>query len=680
MSVLPHRFPARSAPWRRAALATVCASAAWLSACGGSSGGSSGDDGTSRANAVSQPGELTAFVQQRLRRLQANGQLGSVTLRSDLVPAAAIPVATAAPTAPTASTTADRSSTLLQEAGVDEADLLQSDGTHLYTLQTNYGSAPALTAYQRGADGRATRLATVLLPTDGASSLDSDGMHFSDDHRTLAVIARAWTAGPPPAGCTEVCATVMPTWMNSSVQVQRVDVSNPAAVALGERLQIDGTLVDSRRIGNQLYVVTTWRPTLVPQVLPASASAAEREAAIAALQPADLLPRIRRNGASRADSTNSEPLMAETDCYVREGNASTDVQLTTVTVFDLSSPTLARSSRCFVGGTEALYMSASNLYLATSQWVVPDNPVGFAYPGDFRTDIHKFALSTGSGGVTYKGSGSVPGHLGWEREKKPFRFSEHNGDLRVLSFTGSFGWASVADAGSTAPSPATLTILRERSTDQTLQPVATLPNATRPAAIGKPGEQVYAVRFLGDRGYVVTFRRTDPLYVLDLSNPADPKTVGELEVAGFSEYLFPLPAGQLLGVGRDADSSGRVTGLKFALFDVNDPAHPSQRASLVLGTQGSSSALDSSRHGLNLLQVGPVARVALPVLLAGTPYSSYQHGLLKLEVDTAAGTLRSLGLAGEDGLGYSALWQERSLQIGDQLYYLNNGALGSFNW
>jgi hypothetical protein len=671
---------ASNTPFFRPRLAAaLAASTWWLAACGGGSGNGTADtsprDGTPNAAAVSQPGQLTAFVQQRLRKLNASGQLGASGLGSDLVPAALNPVAAA----PSGGSTPARSSTLLQESGVDEADLLQSDGTYLYTLRAGYGSTPTVAAYRRGTDGRATRLSALDLPLDGASSLDSDGMHMSDDHRTLAVIARAWTMGPPPAGCVEACASLLPFWLNSSVQVQRVDVSNPAAAALGERLQIDGTLVDSRRIGNRLYVVTTWRPTLVPQVLPATASTADREAAIAALRPVDLLPRIRRNGASRA---NSEPLMSETDCYVREGNASTEVQLTTVTVFDLASPTLARSSRCVVGGTEALYMSATHLYLATTRWEVPDNRAGFGFPADIRTDIHKFALGTATDGasVSYRASGSVAGHLGWDREKTPYRFSEHNGDLRVLSFTGSFGWFDAASAGSTAPSPATLSILRERSSDQSLQPVATLPNSTRPAAIGKPGEQVYAVRFLGDRAYVVTFRRTDPLYVLDLSNPADPQTVGELEVAGFSEFLYSLPGGQLLGVGRDADSSGRATGLKFALFDVNDPAHPSQRASLTLGAVGSYSALDVSRHGLNLLQVGGVARVALPALLANTPYADFQQGLLKLEVDTTAGTIRNLGLAGVKPSASGPVWQERSLQIGEQLYYLSAGELSTLNW
>lgn len=658
-----------TAPGRNSLLLASLAVALSLVGCGGGSGTETTDGGTRSGAAVSQPGELTAYVQQRMRTLNAQGQLGyfgNPAAGGDVLPVG-LPVAVSGGAAPPAA----RSSTLLQEAGVDEADLIQSDGNYLYTLQPSRGAGPTVTAYQRGSDGRATRLAAVDVPMDGATSLDTDGMHLTDDHKTLAVVARAWTSGPP-LNCGEVCIAIAPQWIASGVTVQRVNVSTPAALALGDRVQIDGSLVDSRRIGNQLYVVTTWRPSLTPQYLPASATAAEREAAITALKPADVLPRLRRNGGA------SEPLMSETDCYVRNANASTTVQLTTVTVFDLASTNLARTSRCFVGGTEALYMSANNLYLATTAWPVPVAAANISFPTDFRTDIHKFAL--GGGTVTYKGSGNVAGHLGWDREKTALRLSEHNGDLRVLSFTGSWGWFTVADAGTAAPSPATLSVLRERASDQTLQTVATLPNSSRPASIGKPNEQVYAVRFLGDRAYVVTFRRTDPLYVLDLSNPADPRTAGELEIAGFSEYLYPMPGGQLLGAGRDADSTGRITGLKFALFDVNDPARPTERAAITVGNVGSGTALDSSRHGLNMLQVGNVARVAVPAIVTSSPYGDYRHGLLKLEVDTTAGTIRNLGVAGGDTMSYAQLWLERSLQIGDNVYYLSGGALTSLSW
>ena len=658
--------------------------ASGLAACGGGSGSAAPSDSGTAGAAVSQPGELAAFVQGRLRTLNAEGRLASGTT-SDGLPATTAALSTVA--LASASPAPARSSTLVQEAGVDEADLIQSDGTHLYTLQpqalsngngggNGNGNGLVMTAYSRASDGRAQKLSALTLPTDGAASSSSDGMVMSSNQRTLAVISQHWTASPQPFDCIDICAqlTIAPQWMRSSVTVQALDVSSPATASAGERINIDGFLIDVRRIGDALYVVTAHRPALAVEHLTAKATTAEREAAIAKLSAADLLPRMRRNGGA------AEPLLADTDCYVQASNASTAVQFTTITVFDLRSATLARSSRCIVGGSEALYMSTSSLYLATTRWPVPINMGGqIVYPQDIQTDIHKFALTTSA--VDYRGSGRVDGHLGWDRQKSSLRLSEHKGDLRVLTFTGSIGWGLVPD-NSTAPSPARLSVLRERASDKTLQTMAALPNATRPAHIGKPGEQVYAVRFLGDRGYVVTFRRTDPLYVLDLSDPADPKTVGELTVAGFSEFLFPLPNNQLLGVGRDADSNGRVTGLKMALFDVSNPTAPTERASLSLGAAGSSSALDGSRHGLNmLLDNSGGARVALPVLLSTTDDTGWQRGLQKVEVDTAAGTLRLRGLAAAEGAAFSGwVGQERSLQIGDNVYYLNNGVLSTSTW
>ena len=658
--------------WRNwasmADMAAVAAATLALAACSGGGGADTPPATAGAGLSASQPGELALYVQVRLRSLDAQGRLNAADAFGSLPPTAIAAQPAAGAAAPAA-----RSSTLVQEAGVDEADLIQTDGRYLYTVQPQQGSGPKLAIYERAADGRAVSLGSLALAADGATSLNTEGMVFSSDQRALAVIRQHWTSAPAADICIDVCSSILPQWMRSSVHLQRVDVSNPAAATAGERISIDGFLVDSRRIGDALYVVTSLRPALAAKNLPAGGTAADREAAIARLSAADLLPRMRRNGGA------SEPLLADTDCYVQTGNASEAVQFTTITVFDLRSATLARTSRCFVGGSEALYMSTSNLFVATTRWSYRSGVAALVYPQQIQTDIHKFAL-TGTG-VAYRGTGQVEGHLGWDPEKKSYRMSEHNGDLRVLSFTGENGWFTVTDAGGTAPSPARLTVLRERANDQTLQTVATLPNSTRTAAIGKAGEQVYAVRFLGERAYVVTFRRTDPLYVLDLSNPADPKTVGELEIAGFSEYLYPLDNNLLLGVGRDADSTGRVTGLKVALCDVANPAAPTQRAAVSLGTTGSSSALDSSRHGLNMLVQGNVARVALPAILTGAPYANPVHGLQKLEVDTTARTLRLLPMVGVvDTSLYAPLWLERSAQIGDTVYYLANGTLRSYAW
>jgi hypothetical protein len=241
----------------------------------------------------------------------------------------------------------------------------------------------------------------------------------------------------------------------------------------------------------------------------------------------------------------------------------------------------------------------------------------------------------------------------------------------------------VADADRVAASPATLTILREPASGSGgLQVVSTLPNAQRPALLGRAGEQVYGVRFLGDRAYLVTFRQVDPLYVLDLASPADPRVAGELQVPGFSDYLYPLANGLLLGVGRDADPrTGSLGGVKVSLFDVANPATPRELASRSLGSRGSSSGVDYSAQGINLLNLDGSVRVALPVATTGANFLAEDMGLLRLEVNTTARTLTSKPLVRAAGADRNiGIAQDRSLQIGDQLYYLAQGQLWASGW
>jgi Beta propeller domain len=322
------------------------------------------------------------------------------------------------------------------------------------------------------------------------------------------------------------------------------------------------------------------------------------------------------------------------------------------------------------------------------------------YPGQPTTDIHKFAVSGMA--IAYRGSGEVSGHLGWDASKTSYRMSEHQDDLRVVTYASNLGWLGVQEATiKNAPvSPAILTVLREDTAAVQLKTIATLPNAKRPAPIGLSGEQVYAVRFLGDRAYVVTFRRTDPLYVVDLADPADPKVTGELKTNGYSDYLFPVgpaSAGLLLGVGKDATAEGRVQGVKVSLFDVANPAAPKELATRVLGQAGSLSGLDFGRHGINLFAAGNITRVALPVrvhdTLVAAPnqtnfYRPSYQSLARFEVDAVNRTLTDKPvLTGQtfatDFAGYqtSSLAFERSVQVGPHIYYLTSpGVLKAAPW
>ncbi len=691
-----------------------------LTACGG--GGGSTDPSTNPisdasrvgALAVSQPGELLGYVRDRVRQRWAQqtttGATGDLVSTPAPVPAAVASPAPAPSAAASPGMTGDiRSGTTVQEAGVDEADLMKSAGAYVYSLDTiqmnvvtsstEVGRNPTMNAHRRLPDGRIEPASTVKLPGDERSWTQVSGLLLASSAQRAMVIGEVVTpyrapvcaggASPvadciptgAPAPAVGIGVSLPPFWSSVvyNVRLHAVSVSSTGSLAASTRFDVTGRLVGTRQIGDTLYLVTTLSPSLPTDILPVTASTAERDAALARLATTDVLPTISVDGGT------PQPLVKDTDCFLQNTNASTSVAITTITAIDLSNAALPRQSRCIVGGTEALYMSPQSLVLATTRYNYSGTGGGgvsttaWRYPFDITTDLHRFALA--ATGVDYRGSGTVKGHLGWDSNRKPYRISDFNGDLRVLTFTGEFGWGIVDDASRVAASPATVTILRERSSDRSLQVVSQLPNAQRPAALGRPGEQVYAVRFLGDRAYVVTFRQTDPLYVLDLSNPADPRVAGELLVPGFSDYLYPLSNGLLFGVGRDASTAGLVGGVKVSVFDVRNPAQPTELATRTFGARGSQSGVDFSSRGLNLLEVGGTARVALPLSLTDRNYMAVDQGLQRLEVNTSTGAMTVKPLLKAPsvmaGVGIGA---DRSLQVGAQIYYLSQGQLFGFDW
>lgn len=634
-------------------LALALIALATLAACGG---GSPADPppGPSATLVPARPGDLVAYAAARLRARGGGLPPGVVAVEGGQ-PAPAEAVAAATPPG-----------TLVQEPGIDEADRLKLAGEQVLSLHGDQLRRHRLTA------GTLAPVDTLTVPADPAALAGDRALHVDPTGRLALVLDQRWAAAPWSGPClAEVCTQLASTaYVPTLPRLHLVPVSLGERMAEGPVLTLDGRLVGSRRIGSTLVLVTTHLPALALDALPPGATAAEREAMLAALTAQDLLPQLRRGDAP------PQPLVTETDCLLQPGNASPMLQVTTVTVIDLSAPEAAPRSRCIVGGTEALYMSADSLVLATTRWPVDLAGAQPRYAADMQTDVHRFVLE--AGGPAYRASGSVPGHLGWDATRRSHRFSEWQGHLRVLSFTGLEGWGPAPAAG-TAPSPATLSVLREDA--GALRTVGQLPNTRRPEPLGKPDEQVHAVRFIGARGYVVTFRQTDPLYVLDLADPADPRAAGVLEVPGFSQDLHEVGPGWLLGAGREADAQGRVTGLAFSLFDVRDAARPRLQASARLGDGGSSSALDVTPHGLSLWRAGTDARAALPVALteAGHPRTALQ----RITLDTAAGTmtLEPLLPASPLDAGHAGIAAERALVLGPQVLYLDGtGALVLHAW
>ncbi len=651
-----------------------------LGGCGGGGGGSTDGpplqgSGKGELQAVSQPGELVDKVKALLVERQ--------TLNFTAVPLAAEITGVPANPAPAFS------STTRQEDAVDEDDLIKTDGQFIYSyktvgvsggmgLPTTQGAGQIqLQVDRRAADGSLAAAQTLSLAK--VSDIEAvQGMLLSVAAKRLASMRRSYTvdAGsscPVGAVCTTIAGAA-----TQATTLDLMDVGSDGTLQPPTQVQIQGELVASRMVGTTLVMVTTHRPLLAAERLETQA---QRDAALATLTAADFLPNLRVNGGA------ASLLVQETQCFVQPGNGSLALEITTITTVDLTTAGFAATSRCFLGGAEALYMAPSNLYVATARWpqATRDADGRWVYPtsAELSTDIHKFSV-VGTA-INYRATGSATGHLGWQRDRTAYRMSEHNGDLRVVTFTGSRGWGVLADANSNVlPSPATLSVLREDSVTQRLQTVATLPNSRHPAPIGLPGEQVYAVRFLGGRAYVVTYRQIDPLYVLDLSNPADPLQAGELKITGFSESLFPLPGGLLLGVGKDADEQGFIKGVKVALFDVGNAAQPALVQTQTFGMVGSATALDFSTHGISLFTVGNTTRVGLPMALRTSSDFSQpsNHALQRMEVDAQAKRMTVLAPLGASATndGYGLLTTDRSLHIGEHVYFYSGGGVNGFAW
>jgi hypothetical protein len=234
---------------------------------------------------------------------------------------------------------------------------------------------------------------------------------------------------------------------------------------------------------------------------------------------------------------------------------------------------------------ETVYGTTESLYIAHNDW-----DRGTAWrggPAEVSTEVHQLDIS-GSGRPEYVASGAVPGQL-----LNQYSLSEHDGHLRVATTMTSRAESVVA-------------VLARRG--------ERLVEVGRVGGLGK-GERIFAVRFLGPVGYVVTFRQTDPLYTLDLSDPARPETAGELKITGYSAYLHPAGEGRLIGVGQEATDQGTVLGTQVSLFDVSDPARPRRIAQHHV--RGGWSEVESDPHAFLFwpatgLTVLPVAELAVP--------------------------------------------------------------------
>jgi len=297
-----------------------------------------------------------------------------------------------------------------------------------------------------------------------------------------------------------------------------------------------------------------------------------------------------------------------------------------------------------MAGAQVVYGSTGSLYVASRRYVRALE-LGEDVPEGLRTEIHRFDISNPQK-TTYAATGTVPGFI-----LNNYALSEHDGKLRVAS-TEEPPWTPETGAGE---SQSTVTVLEQQG--RALTRIGSV------TGLGK-GERIYAVRFMGERGYVVTFRQVDPLYTLDLKDPKAPKVVGELKIPGYSAYLHPVGDDRLLGIGREG------AGVKASLFDVSNMAAPTQVTQLMFGS--GNTAVEFEPHAFLYWA---------PSKLAVMPLQTYQpafDGVVGVRVET--GGLTEAGrITHHNTERNSDATIERSLVIDGQLYTVSWMGIQSSN-
>lgn len=236
-----------------------------------------------------------------------------------------------------------------------------------------------------------------------------------------------------------------------------------------------------------------------------------------------------------------------------------------------------------LGGTSAVYCSKGNIILANVIYDYSEEKKEEPYVVE-KTTISQLSISEGN--IEYKASGTVDGTL-----ENQFFIDEYNGYFRFVTTVRTavekrykFENSDNEVVSYTTETSAALTVL-----DGALNKVGEIRDLAK-------GERVYSVRFMGDTAYFVTFRQTDPLFSADLSDPTNPKILGELKIPGFSEYMYPYGDGLLLGFGMDADEkTGRTTFLKLSMFDITDPANVTEQYKTIIENYNYSTALDDHK-------------------------------------------------------------------------------------
>lgn len=573
--------------------------------------------------------------------------------------------------------TADYSQTNVQVAGVDEPDFVKSDGKYIYVL-----SGDTLTIV----DAYPAASAAIISKT----SLDDTPRDiFILGDRLVLFMTGSGSYEEGPVYASQMKAMPYYRHYSNGARVIFYDISDRKDPRVIKDYTIDGDYTDARMIGSSVYLVT-------------------REQVYTYQDEKITVPCVRERSAC----------VVTPDVYYFD-NPERQYAFTTVSSYDMNSGNEKDAKTYLVGSGNILYVSPDAMYISYQKWhnvwrrggieplpAVQSGAVASAgsAPGvstsvlweDFNrmsetekqnliadmkaqeqekitrkefdqstTVIHKIAIDNGA--ITYVARGEVPGYL-----ESQFGMDEYNKNLRV---------ATTSDVYTTRGS-------YEYNNVFVLDPgMKTIGELTHIAE----QEKIYSTRFIGDRLYMVTFKRVDPFFVIDLSIPGKPKVLGKLKIPGYSDYLHPYDSTHIIGLGKETGTNewGGVStqGLKLALFDVSDVEHPTQVGKVEIGDAGSDSAALSDHKAFlfskekNLLVIPAMvvkhdAGVSDKYMGQQVWYGAYVFGVDPRAGFVLRGTVKH-GNASQDYYWYGSSMNDvkRSLYIGDVLYTLSTAKI-----
>lgn len=636
--------------------------------------------------------EFTSFLKSRQSQpyynVYARGEESSALTASGSAQAVKSQDSSSAPTVANSDGGNQYSTTNLQIAGVDEPDFVKNDGEYIYIA--SYSNLSIVKAYP-AADARLLATLDVngstqnlflrdnILIVFGTENYYARPMPVDDMPVSVGVAARE-SVSPPSTGAgssgSSVGSSTPSTQAADAVEgkmaliapdyyyqpprsfIKIYDLTDKTSPVLKREVYYDGSYYDARMIGSTIYTILN-QPVRYNYY-----DKSDREEQNDSLQ----LPTIQDNGVVKT--------IVPTDIYYFDV-PDYSYQLTTILAIDLADDTAFEKKSFLTGYTQTIFVSENNIYLTaqkqydyashqkritqevvlsvvdeTTAQKVRDvlasdresyeqedeirkiveiyyNKLTESEKKEFmervqnktqeveeqimketqRTIVHKIAVDGLN--VAYQGRGEVPGVL-----LNQFSMDEHDGYFRVATTTGE-SWRG--------NSVNNIYVL-----DEDLNIVGSLEDLAK-------GERIYSARFMGDRAYMVTFKNTDPLFVIDLADPSDPKVLGELKIPGYSDYLHPYDENHVIGIGKDSADGSQPTnanfayyqGLKLSLFDVTDVANPKEVSKFSIGDRGTySEALYDHKAFLFDREKG---LLVIPVSLYEVKREQYKDGIVPPE-------------------------------------------------